>query len=169
MGVDSLKEQIKMSKSSEDTFCSEQKLVFGDYSRRWACRATIARSTIPIRVGARRLVSSRPCPAQEQHRRVHLHHAARRSQRIVCARLPLDKKKCSVLLVACKNIWFAAVPAHAASAPALAGQQIDEVTVTHIHATRRHPEAAARHAQMAYASSRRRRRHGLPRHMWPLR
>ena len=120
-----------MSKSSEDTFCSEQKLVFGDYSRRWACRATIARSTIPIRVGARRLVSSRPCPAQEQHRRVHLHHAARRSQRIVCARLPLDKKKGSVLLVACKNIWFAAVPAHAASAPALAGQQIDEVTVTY--------------------------------------
>ena len=28
-----------MSKSSEDTFCSEQKLIFGDYTRRWACRA----------------------------------------------------------------------------------------------------------------------------------
>ena len=42
-----------------------------------------------------------------------------------------DKKKGSVLLVACKNIWFAAVPAHAASAPALAGQQIDEVTLSH--------------------------------------
>jgi hypothetical protein len=39
----------------------------------------------------------------------------------------------------------------------------------HIHAKPHHPEAAARHAQMAYASSRRRRRHGLPRHMWPLR
>ncbi len=28
-----------MSKSFEDTFCSEQKLIFGDYTRRWACRA----------------------------------------------------------------------------------------------------------------------------------
>ena len=37
-----------MSKSSEDPFCSEQKLIFGDYTRRWACRATISRSTSPI-------------------------------------------------------------------------------------------------------------------------
>ena len=33
MVVDSLKVQFKISKSYEDIFCSEQKLVFGDYTK----------------------------------------------------------------------------------------------------------------------------------------
>ena len=44
MVVDSLKVHFKMSKSSKDIFFYEQKLVFGDYTRTWACRATIART-----------------------------------------------------------------------------------------------------------------------------
>ena len=52
------------------------------------------------------------------------------------ARGSLDEKKCSVLLAACKNImsaerWFAAVPARGDCPPALAGQQIGEVSVTY--------------------------------------
>jgi|LauGreSuBDMM15SN_2_FD.fasta_scaffold07040_1 hypothetical protein len=52
------------------------------------------------------------------------------------ARGSLEEKKCSVLLAACKNImsaerWFAAVPARGDCPPALAGQQIGEVSVTY--------------------------------------
>ena len=62
MVVDSLKVQFKISKSYEDIFCSEQKLVFGDYTKMGVPRDDIKKYESYIRDGARRLVSSRPCP-----------------------------------------------------------------------------------------------------------
>jgi len=169
MGVDSLKEQIKMSKSSEDTFCSEQKLIFGDYTRRWACRATISRSTSPIY----EMVLDGWChraPARPNNSIVEFICTTR----LAAASAFFARGSLSIKRSARCSWWRART---SGSLPCPPTRRVRRRSLgnrstrshCHIHAKPHHPEAAARHAQMAYASSRRRRRHGLPRHMWPLR
>ena len=108
-------------------------------------RATISRSTSPIRDGARRLVSSRPCPAHNNSIVEFICTTRLAAASALFARGSLSIKRsarCSwwrarTSVVRCR------VPAHAASVPALAGQQIDEVTVTY---TPRHAIPKQRHA-----------------------
>ena len=134
-----------MSKSSEDTFCSEQKLIFGDYTRRWACRATISRSTSPIY----EMVLDGWChraPARPNNSIVEFICTTR----LAAASALFARGSLSIKRSARCSWWRARtsvvrcrVPANAASVPALAGQQIDEVTVTY---TPRHAIPKQRHA-----------------------
>ena len=145
MGVDSLKEQIKMSKSSEDTFCSEQKLIFGDYTRRWACRA---RRYQEVRVLYEMVLDGwcHRAPARPKNSIVEFICTTR----LAAASAFFARGSLSIKRSARCSWWRARtsvvrcrVPANAASVPALAGQQIDEVTVTY---TPRHAIPKQRHA-----------------------